>query len=231
MSDMRALILDAGGVLVHPLHGDWTIPAGYRELLGDYARDVHSAAWRDACAAETDRLREDIVIDGMEAEYAMRLDFLRAVAPCMGWRLDESTLEALARDFTYNLARFAPYPDTCDWLARWQGRVRLGLLSDAMPSLRALLRESGLEGRFEAVVISSEIGACKPSPKMYGEICARMNVAPEDCLFADDKVCNLTGATDFGMRAVQMCRDGLPEWDGPTVHDLSELNAYWENLR
>ena len=26
----KALILDAGGVLVRPLHGDWNIPARYR---------------------------------------------------------------------------------------------------------------------------------------------------------------------------------------------------------
>ena len=83
---------------------------------------------------------------------------------------------------------------------------------------------------FDAVVISTEIDACKPDAKMYLEICRRMGLTPQDCLCVDDRECNLRGAMDCGMAAVQMCRDGLPTWDGPCVRDLAELNAYWEGL-
>ena len=53
MKRIDALILDAGGVLVHPVHGDWNIPARYRELMGDCARDIPGAAWMEACHAES----------------------------------------------------------------------------------------------------------------------------------------------------------------------------------
>lgn len=226
----KALILDAGGVLVHPLHGDWNIPARYRELLGEYARDIPGEAFRAACKAEAALLREDVYLPELQEEYEKRLQFLKNVAQRMGWALDGAQLEALAEDFTYNPERYAWYADTGESLARWRGRVRLGMLSDAMPSFRKFVRDRGLEEIFDAVVISTEIGACKPDARMYLEICRRMGLTPQDCLFVDDRECNLRGAMDCGMAAVQMCRDGLPAWDGPWVRDLAELNAYWEEL-
>lgn len=226
----RALILDAGGVLVRPLHGDWNIPARYRELLGEFARDVPGDAFRAACRAEAQHLREDVLVFGMEEEYEKRRRFLEGVAARMGWALDGARLDALAEDFTWNPERYVWYGDVEAQLGAWRGRVRLGMLSDAMPSFLRFALERGMGALFDAMVISTEIGACKPDPRMYLEICRRMAVAPGDCLFVDDRECNLRGAMDCGMAAVQMCRDGLPAWDGPRVRNLAELNAYWEGL-
>lgn len=230
MSKIKALILDAGGVLVHPLHGDWNIPVKYREYLGDYAGDIPGEKWKEACRAEAALIREDIYIRDMEAEHGMRLDFLRAVAKRMDWQLSESILAELAEDFTYNVTRYAWYEDSLPWLKHWHSCMTVGILSDAMPSFPHVVRNHEACRHIDALVISTEIGAAKPDARMYTEICRRLNVAPEDCLFVDDKPCNLEGAMACGMRAVQMCRDGLPCWDGDNVHDLSELNAYMEGL-
>ena len=51
MSKIKALVLDAGGVMVHPIHGNWNIPVHYREHLGAYARDIPGKKWLEACAA------------------------------------------------------------------------------------------------------------------------------------------------------------------------------------
>ena len=230
MNQIRALILDAGGVLVHPLHGDWNIPARYRELLGDYARDIPSERWRAASQAEASILREDVIVPDLDAEYALRRAYLAAVAVRMGWTLSEEQLRALTEDFNYNPERYSWYDDTQYWLNRWKSSIRLGMLSDAMPSFRAFTEQNGLGEIFDGIVISTEIGTCKPDPRMYAAICERLNVAPSDCLFVDDREPNLAGAMDFGMRAVQMCRDGSTGWDGPVVRDLAELNDYLEGL-
>lgn len=230
MSGIRALILDAGGVLVRPLHGEWNIPARYRELLGDCARDIPSDQWRAAAAAEAAILREDVIVPDMEAEYALRKAYLAAVAIRMGWKLGEEQLRALAEDFNSNPERYIWYDDVDPWLNRWKHSLRLGMLSDAMPSFRAFALQHGLGEILDGMVISTEIGACKPDPRMYAAICERMGVSPGACLFVDDRECNLAGALDFGMRAVQMCRDGMSGWDGPKVRDFAELNDYMEGL-
>lgn len=230
MSKIKALVLDAGGVLVHPLFGDWNIPVKYRELLGEFAQDIPGDAWKAACRAEASLLREDIYIKDMEEEYDMRLNFLRAVAARMNWKLSEECFAALAEDFTYNVSRYAWYEDTLPWLKDWHSRMHVGILSDAMPSFPHVVRNHEAYHFIEALVISTEIGTAKPDARMYLEICKKLNVSPEDCLFVDDRVCNLEGAMKVGMRAVQMCRDGLEGWDGDKVHDLTELNHYLEGL-
>ena len=230
MSGVRALILDAGGVLVYPLHGDWNIPARYQELLGDYARDLPSERWRAASTAEAAILREDVIVPDLTTELALRKAYLAAVAVRMGWTLSEKQLQALAEDFNYNHDRYCWYDDARPWLNRWKTSTRLGMLSDAMPSFHAFTVHHKLGEIFESIVISTEIGACKPDPRIYAAICARMDVSPNDCLFVDDRACNLAGAIDFGMRAVQMCRDGATDWDGPKVRNFAELNDYMEGL-
>lgn len=230
LKKINTLIMDAGGVLVHPVHGDWNIPVLYEAYLGDYARDIPGEAWLEACRAEAALLREDVFIEDMEQEFELRRSYLENIAARLGWQLDADVVKALALDFTWNTARYQWYPDVMPWLSRWHGRLHMGILSDAMPSFRYTVELHPSRQLLDALVVSTEIGACKPDSRMYAEICRRMNVRPADCLFVDDKPCNLTGAMEFGMQAVQMCRDALPAWDGPRVHNLSELNAYMEEL-
>ena len=230
MSKVKALTLDAGGVMVRPLHGDWNVPARYRELLGDYARDVSGEAWREACRAEAHIVREDVYVQDMQAERGLRQEFLRKVAERMGWTLSSDTLAALAEDFTFNTDRYVWYPDVEEYLARWSGQMKLGILSDAMPSFRYVVDHSPNRRYFQAIVISTEIGAAKPDAKMYKTICAQLGVEGADCLFVDDRECNLEGAMRCGMRAVQMCRDDQKPWNGPFVRNLAELNVYLEGL-
>lgn len=230
MKKIKAVILDAGGVLVRPVHGDWNIPARYREWLGPCAGDVASPRWQDACRAEANWLREDVKMTDLEEEYRARLRFLEGVAARMRWTLTPETLAELARDFTYNPERYIWYADVDESLRHLQGRVRLGMLSDAMPSFPTFVMQRGVDRYFEQMVFSTQVGACKPDPRMYAEIVSKMNVEPGDCLFVDDKPCNLEGARDFGMAAVQMCRDGLtPSWAGDFVRDLRALTAYLED--
>lgn len=230
MSKIRALILDAGGVLVHPLHGNWNIPVKYRELLGACAADIPGEAWLNACAAEAAILREDIFIRDMEEEYGLRLEFLKRIAARLNWQLSEGTFVELARDFTWNTDRYSWYEDSMVWLPRWSSAMKLAMLSDAMPSFRHVVNHHACHDLFHALVISTEIGAGKPDAKMYLTACERLGVSPEECLFVDDKPGNLQGAMAVGMRAVQMCRDGLAPWQGDFVCNLEELNAYLEEL-
>lgn len=230
MSKIKALVLDAGGVLVHPIHGNWNIPVKYRELLGDYARDIPGEAWLQACRAEAAYLREDIYISGMDEEYNLRLKFLTAVAGRMGWQLADETLRELTHDFTYNPDRYAWYDDVLPWLAKWRSEMHVGILSDAMPSFPLVVKAHRAYQYIEALVISTEVGCAKPNAKMYETIIDQLQVKPGECLFVDDRECNLQGAMQAGMRAVQMCRDGMVGWDGDKVRDLAELNHYMEGL-
>ena len=105
------------------------------------------------------------------------------------------------------------------------------MLSDAMPSLLNFMDQWKLLDALDAAVISTQIGATKPDPRMYAAILEKLGAAPGDCLFVDDRVDNLEGAVAAGMVAVQMARPAfLPQtlWDGPVVQSFEALNRLIE---
>lgn len=226
---IRSLILDAGGVMVHPFHGYWDIPMNYRELMGGHAREVGSPAWIAALPKAREHLREDRFVAGTSEELTLRLAFLQTMHDELGWNMSDRQLRLLAEDFTFNEGRYAWFDDVDAYLAKWHKTCRIGVLSDAMPSFLDVAKKHDVQGYFEEIVISTHVGITKPDARMYHAICEKMQLRPEDCLFVDDKICNLEGALACGMRAVQMDRSGrIPLWNGPIVHDFSELDRYME---
>lgn len=229
---IKALILDAGGVMVKATHGAWNIPAKYREILGEYAADVKTPKWQAAHDKHAHIIREDYLMPGdTEREYRLRREFFQAVAAELHWALTERQLDDIAYDFTWNTGRYIWYDDVNPALEAWQQRVKTGMLSDAMPSFRPFAETQGAARFLDAIVLSTDVGATKPAPKMYLTICQRLGVKPEECLFTDDREINLRGALKCGMHAVQMDREGdVIRWDGPVVRNFEELNAHMEGI-
>ena len=225
---MKCLIFDAGGVLVYPRMGDWNLSPRLAELLGAHAPEIHTAKYLSAHRACLDWLNESRLVNTLEDERLLKRQYFIDMDRRMGWRLSRTELFALADDFTDNTARYAMFPDATQWLTRWQPRYRLGLLSDAMPSLLPALEVLGLSQLLEYKVISTRVGATKPDRRMYQTILRVMDAQPGDCLFVDDRIDNLLGAQAEGIRAVQMARTEFPPaqvWDGEVVRSFSELDA------
>jgi HAD superfamily hydrolase (TIGR01509 family) len=55
----------------------------------------------------------------------------------------------------------------------------------------------------ETIIISAEEMMAKPDPEIYELALERLNAAPEECLFVDDQLLNVTAAEALGMQAVQ----------------------------
>ena len=229
---IKALILDAGGVMVKAVHGAWNIPAEYKNILGEYARDVGGDQWNAAHDKNCHIIREDIFMPrDTDREYTLRMEFMRAMAKDLNWNLSEEQFNAITHDFTFNPLRYIWYDDVNPYLEKWHSAIKTGMLSDAMPSFRLFTQEHKSDVHFDVLQLSTDIGATKPDPKMYLTICDALGVQPEECLFVDDREINLTGAEKCGMRAVQMDREGdVIRWNGPVVHNFEELNRFMEEI-
>ena len=229
---IKALILDAGGVMVKAVHGAWNIPAEYKNILGEYAKDVGTAKWQAAHDKNYRIIREDILMPkDTGREYALRREFFTAMAQDLGWQLTEKQLTDIAYDFTYNPLRYIWYDDVNAYLKKWHGSIKTGMLSDAMPSFRDFTVDHGSDIYFHSILLSTDIGATKPDAKMYETICRQLNANPGECLFVDDREINLTGAEKCGLRAVQMDREGdVIRWRGPVVHNFEELDRFMEEI-
>jgi len=228
---MKHLIFDCGGVLVYPRLGEWNLPFGAPGILGAKARDLYSSRYLLAYRQSEKWLDESRLVPDIEEERRLRREFIRSIDDYMNWNLSQGDIARLTDDFTDNIQRYGFFGDVRPWLNRWRSRYRLGMLSDAMPSMLAFLEQYGVLSLFDAAVISTQIGATKPDERMYEAILTALDARPGDCLFVDDRIDNLEGAVAAGMQAVQMARSAfLPKalWDGPVVHDLDELNGWIE---
>lgn len=228
---MKHLIFDCGGVLVWPRLGEWNIPFRAFQILGNRARDIFTSKYLIAYRQAVHWLDEAQLVKNVEAERQLRREYVESLNLLMDWRMTPAEIMRLADDFTDNASRYGVFEDVAPWLKRWKRQYRLGMLSDAMPSLLNFMDQWGILTPFDATVISTQIGATKPDPRMYAAILQKLDAEPGDCLFVDDRVVNLVGAQAAGMRAVQMARPAfMPHeiWDGPVANSMEALDRMIE---
>jgi HAD superfamily hydrolase (TIGR01509 family) len=82
-------------------------------------------------------------------------------------------------------------------------RYRTGLISNAISNLRHYLVEVWhIADAFDELVISSEVGIVKPEAGIYQLALRGLQAAPEQAVFIDDSLPNVTGAQAVGMQAI-----------------------------
>ena len=98
-------------------------------------------------------------------------------------------------------------PGTLRMLGTLKTRYRLGMLSNFThaPAAKKLIGTLGLTSYFEDIIISGEIGYCKPHPIVFDELVEKMQAEREEILFVgDDPDADIGGALNAGIRPVWM---------------------------
>ncbi len=117
------------------------------------------------------------------------------------------------------------YDDTRPALEGLRARgQRVGLLSNAFPSLLDALGHLGILDDLDPKVISAFEGCEKPDPAIYRAALRVANVAPHDAIFVDDLPENVAAANSVGMRGILVDRDNLHPTTGlRRIRALTEL--------
>ena len=191
-----AVTFDVGGTLIHPwpsvghVYADAAAGNGWRNLSPEILNENFAAAWRARRNFQHTRKNWADLVDRTFAGLCEPLpsrSFFTAIyqrfAQADTWRIFEDVLPALDR------------------LASLE--IPLAIISNWDERLRPLLRELRLEGYFETVVISCEVGFIKPSPVIFGHAARRIGVAPEHVLHVGDSPAeDIAGAQTAGFQAV-----------------------------
>jgi putative hydrolase of the HAD superfamily len=242
---IEALLLDCGGVMVAPVTGDWIVPPRYAKVLGADFFEKGLAEYRRVRRKYQHLIPDMQCIDSDEAEHRQFIAYMRPVFQEMGWPLTEAQLSLLAYEQVYDDARYSLFEDVLPYLEKWRGRYKLGIVSDAPPSLRRIMNKMGVSALLDAATYSCDLGVIKPDPRIYQATMDKLGVSPEQCIYVDDIPGKIRGATALGVRGVQMIRP-MPEgfdavvlvpqgggeaapdgdWDGAKVHDFAELDAW-----
>jgi len=180
---LRAVLVDYGGVLVRTWDDSprraWAQRLGLE--VGELARIVFES--------ETARLAAIGKLD--EAEH------WRWVAQ----RLGLSPEEAAAFTFDFFAGDQAD-PELAALIRDLRPRYKTGLLSNCWPSLRSTLQHQRLDGLFDALILSCEVGAAKPDPRIYQEALRQLGVAPHEAVFIDDFPAHIEGARTLGLHTI-----------------------------
>jgi epoxide hydrolase-like predicted phosphatase len=192
MAELRALVVDYGGVLTEPLAdamGQWCAaegvdPAEFGRVMKDWLGTSYGDAALDNPVHALER--GEMTIPDFEHELAQRLRSHNGSA------IEEAGL--LRRMFAGFEVRQQP-------MLTALRRARAAGLGTALLSNSWGLdypREDWDE-LFDAVVISGEVGLRKPQPEIYLLAASRLGRAPEECVFVDDLSPNIRGAVATGM--------------------------------
>ncbi len=92
---------------------------------------------------------------------------------------------------------------------------------------RKLRQRFDLDKYLRGAIISGDVGTRKPEPAIYELLLEKVDVAPPQIVFVDDKPHNLAAAAEFGIRTVQFTASpGIePEYD-PAVASFAELDQW-----
>jgi putative hydrolase of the HAD superfamily len=185
---IRAVLFDMGGVLVSSPFAAFSryeqragLPEGTIRRIN--ATDPDTNAW---ARYERGEIGAD--------QFAQRFD---AEAAALGHRVDATAvLDALASE---------PIEVMISALPRVRAVARTALLTNNLrpldpttPTTRRLLPH------FDVIVQSSVEGVRKPDVAFYELACARLAVAPPECVFLDDLGVNLKPARALGMHTIKV---------------------------
>jgi 2-haloacid dehalogenase len=181
---VEAVAFDLGGVLV-----DWNASYLYSSLLPDgeainaFLAEVGFVEWNEALDAGRDW---DEAVDWLGARHPERRELIAAFRDRWEETLGgpiEPTVEILEELRRSGVRTFA--------LSNWSRRT----YDLAAPKFHFL------QG-FEGVVISGDVGATKPDPRIYGELLERGHLQPKSTVFIDDSPANVEAAMRLGLIGV-----------------------------
>jgi HAD superfamily hydrolase (TIGR01509 family) len=128
-----------------------------------------------------------------------------------------------------SLCRFEP--GARDVLDHLSGRYRLGIVTNGLAAAqRRRLAACGIAGRFQAVVISDEVGCRKPDPRVFEIALDLLGVRPAETLFVGDSVSDdYEGAKNAGIPFCFYNRKKIALDDGfrpdHVIESLEQLKA------
>lgn len=152
---------------------------------------------------------------------------LEGGARLLGVTLPPILLKELERDLQTELASIRLFPDTVPCLSTLRARgYRIGLCSNlaqpyADPVLKLLDRSKAAP---DSWAWSFDVGAVKPDPAIYADVCRSLHCAPTQTVMVGDSLQNdILGAQAQGIHGIHLARDPVHRQPGGPV-SLADIN-------
>ena len=88
------------------------------------------------------------------------------------------------------------------YLRSLRGKYKTGLISNAWGDLRDYIVREKFDDAFDKMIISAEVGAAKPEPKIFQIALEQFGVKPNEAVFVDDFLINIEGCEKVGIKGI-----------------------------
>lgn len=177
-------------------------------LSVDFAR--HTGSLAELAGVDADAFRVAVapwgraVTDGSASIRSALKEVLRD----LGSHVDDDRLGQLVdadRRLLHDLTVL--HEDTEPFLQTMRTKgIRTAFVSNCADNTRSLLTGLGLNDLVDVLVLSCEVGAAKPDPRIYNLALELLEVEPHQAVFVDDQQRYCDGAAAIGMRTVLIDR-------------------------
>lgn len=182
MTQIKAILIDIGGVLWHPnetpLSDRWAARCGLSAEAFD--RIVYNSEW--GSQALVGNISGEEMWENIGKQLGLSLPERR-----------ECENEYWAGIWDVELL---------EYFRTLKSRYKLGIVSDAESNARKRVKPWVNESLFDVVVFSAEVGVCKPDPHIFHSALEDLDVAPSATVFMDDRENNVNGAKVLGIHAI-----------------------------
>jgi HAD superfamily hydrolase (TIGR01509 family) len=115
--------------------------------------------------------------------------------------------------FRERVHELEPLPGLLDFMREAKRRgLALALVTNAPEqNVEAMLLTLELEGFFDEVVLSDEVGTVKPDPAPYRTALEKLGVVPEEALAFEDSTSGITSAAGAGIPTIGIASTQAPE--------------------
>jgi putative hydrolase of the HAD superfamily len=212
-----AFLFDLYGTLVRAGSATWI--ARSARLLGVSPEELRAAAGQHFRARELGHMRTPD-------------EAVTATLRSLGRTVDDALLRELVElrwSFFHSIELFADTLPALDRL-RELGHP-LALASNCSAETSVALERLDLGPRFDALVLSCDLGVAKPDPAFYLHACQLLGVEPRGCVFVGDgENDEHAGARALGMTTVMIHRPGLRQRQAETDHTIVALEELFQAL-
>jgi putative hydrolase of the HAD superfamily len=182
---IKAIVFDCGGVLLR--RGDSTPYERWEQRLGMAPGQLAEYLWRGEPwqLAEHGQLSEDGFWERIGADLSVG---------------DDQQVAALREEIW---STWEVDPQVLAVVDRARTRYRVAMLSNASDVLEEMLAgRYGVADRFETILNSARLGLAKPEKAVYEEMLRRLELAPGEVVFVDDRAENVTAAAALGIHVI-----------------------------
>lgn len=206
---IKVILFDSGKVLNRPITGHWFMPPHFWKYVDkEKYKKLSSSKIAHAFSEANKYIESQRTILTKEEEYRHFIQFYTIFSEYLPeLEIDSTKIELLTKDLVYNSQKYVFYEDALQIIPHLRKKYRLGIVSDAWPSLLDVYKEQKFEEYFECFVISSMVGVTKPHEKMYITALNELGIVAEQAVFIDDSLKNCYGAMKLGMKSILLCRN------------------------